>query len=194
MGFRHWVSHIRLDPNSQYLWYTHATFMFLWLHGILCSFPWKPMLKGLKGSSPNPNVFASKQCQACSSRQPWFVSELEASCPNLPWWTVALIFFGPTFPSLNLKDCPNMSKYVQIYYEIPIRFLYWLEAFEWPCRFPWACSIETNIYIYDKKQNSCAQFHNRNYEIFTQTQACRLVHQVCCGKAFPRESIKDFRT
>ena len=148
MGFRHWVSHIRLDPNSQYLWYTHATFMFLWLHGILCSFPWKPMLKGLKGSSPNPNVFASKQCQACSSRQPWFVSELEASCPNLPWWTVALIFFGPTFPSLNLKDCPNMSKYVQIYYEIPIRFLYWLEAFEWPCRFPWACSIETNIYIY----------------------------------------------
>ena len=115
MGFRHWVSHIRLDPNSQYLWYTHATFMFLWLHGILCSFPWKPMLKGLKGSSPNPNVFASKQCQACSSRQPWFVSELEASCPNLPWWTVALIFFGPTFPSLNLKDCPNMSKYITKY-------------------------------------------------------------------------------
>lgn len=134
-GLRHWVSHIRLDPNSQYLWYTHATFMFLWLHGILCSFPWKPVLKGLKGlkgSCPNPNVFASKQCQACSSHGLYQNLKQAVQTYHDQWF-------------LKFE---RLSKYVQRYYEIPIRFLYWLEAFEWPCRFPWACSIETNIYIY----------------------------------------------
>lgn len=134
-GLRHWVSHIRLDPNSQYLWYTHATFMFLWLHGILCSFPWKPVLKGLKGlkgSCPNPNVFASKQCQACSSHGLYQNLKQAVQTYHDQWF-------------LKFE---RLSKYVQRYYEIPIRFLYWLEAFEWPCRFPWACSIETNIYIW----------------------------------------------
>jgi hypothetical protein len=92
--------------------------------------------------------------------------------------------------SLNLKDCPSMSKDTTKY---PYDSCTGLKPLSGHAGFPEHAALKLT-YIYDKKQNSCAQFHNRNYEIFTQTQACRLVHQVCCGKAFPREFIKDFRT
>lgn len=90
-GLRHWVSHIRLDPNSQYLWYTHATFMFLWLHGILGSFPWKPVLKGLKGSCSSHGLYQNLKQAVQTYHDQWLLwfASVQLSLPEF-WKTVQI--------------------------------------------------------------------------------------------------------